>query len=266
MNYYALVLEYHGESYCGWQRQSHSPSVQFSLEKALSQIANEPIEVTCAGRTDAGVHALAQVVNFQTDVKREDKAWLIGANSLLPKDIKVSKLYHVDKGFSARFSATYRRYQYLIYNHPVSSAVFLKNATWVKEHLDLDKMNEACQNLLGEQDFTTFRSSQCQSHTSMRNIHHAYFKRYGRFVLFDIQGNAFLHHMVRNITGSMLKVGLKLYSPDWIRDIVDLKDRTKAAETAPAVGLYLVEVAYPEGSQVLAAHTLESFLGIHDLA
>ncbi len=258
MNYYALVLEYHGESYCGWQRQSHSPSVQASLEKALSQIADESIEIICAGRTDTGVHALAQVVHFCTNVKREDKAWLIGVNSLLPKDIKVSKLYHVDKDFSARFSATHRRYQYIIYNNPVSSAVFFKNATWVKEKLNLERMNEACRYLIGEQDFTTFRSSQCQSHTAMRNIHHAYFKRYGEFVIFDIQGNAFLHHMVRNITGSMLKIGMGLYNPDWMQVLMKIKDRTKAAETAPATGLYLVEVGYPESTKVRASNILQS--------
>ena len=260
MNYYALVVEYFGQNYCGWQRQSHSPSVQVQIETALSQIAGQEIEVVCAGRTDTGVHATAQVVSFATTVTREDKAWVLGVNSLLPKDIKVRDLKRVTSDFSARFSATYRRYNYLIYKNKVSSALWYEHSTWVNRKLNITAMNQACKYLIGEQDFSSFRSSQCQSNTAFRNIHHAFFDTFGDFVVFDIQGNAFLHHMVRNIVGSLLKVGHAEKDPQWIKELLMQKDRTKAASTAPAQGLYLVEVDYCAHMNVHAKKLLKNFL------
>ncbi|WP_192485275.1 MULTISPECIES: tRNA pseudouridine(38-40) synthase TruA [Cysteiniphilum] len=252
LRHYALVLEYAGTNYCGWQRQNHSDSVQERLEKALSIIANEPIEVVCAGRTDTGVHAMAQVINFSTSAIRQEKAWVLGVNAHLPNDINVFAVYEVDERFSARFSALYRRYQYVIYQNKTSSALWHERVTWVNQSLDISKMNAACTYLLGEQDFGSFRSSQCQSVSAKRNIHHAYFIKHGQFIIFDIQGNAFLHHMVRNIVGSMLEVGLGKKSPDWINALIGVKDRTQAGVTAPPQGLYLIEVGYPRALDVIA--------------
>ena len=253
LKHYALVLEYAGTNYCGWQRQNHSDSVQERLEKALSIIANEPIEVVCAGRTDTGVHAMAQVINFSTSAIRQEKAWVLGVNAHLPNDINVSAVYEVDERFSARFSALYRRYQYVVYQSKTSSALWHERVTWINQSLDISKMNAACTYLLGEQDFSSFRSSQCQSVSAKRNIHHAYFIKHGQFIIFDIQGNAFLHHMVRNIVGSMLEVGLGKKSPDWINALlIGVKDRTQAGVTAPPQGLYLIEVGYPRALDVIA--------------
>ena len=257
MNYYALVIEYFGQNYCGWQRQTHSPSVQEQVEIALSKISGENIEIVCAGRTDAGVHATAQVVNFSTTALREAKAWSLGVNSLLPKDIKVRSVHQVNQGFNARFRALYRRYNYLIYQNKTSSALWCQHSTRVKHKLDADAMNQACEYLIGEQDFSSFRSSQCQSNTSFRNIHHAFFKRCGDFIVFDIQGNAFLHHMVRNIVGSMLKVGYKEHKPQWIGELLLQKDRNQAGVTAASHGLYLVEVGYEDLYNIQSKYLLE---------
>lgn len=252
LKHYALVLEYAGNNYCGWQRQNHSDSVQERLEKALSIIANEPIEVVCAGRTDTGVHATAQVVHFSTFAIRQAKAWVLGVNAHLPSDINVFDVYEVTADFSARFSALYRRYQYVIYQNKTASALWHNRVTWINQALDLKAMNAACAYLLGEQDFSSFRSSQCQSTSAKRNIQHAYFTQYGQFIIFDIQGNAFLHHMVRNIVGSMLEVGLGKKSPDWIKALINAKDRTQAGVTAPPQGLYLMELGYPQALNIIA--------------
>ncbi|WP_119343229.1 tRNA pseudouridine(38-40) synthase TruA [Facilibium subflavum] len=259
MKNYALIIEYHGKNYSGWQRQSHVISVQGCLEKALSSIANAPVEVVCAGRTDAGVHATAQVVSFKTHALRDINAWYMGVNSLLPKDIKVIDVYEVDENFHARFSAVYRRYNYVIYQQKGNSALWDEHSTWVPFALDIKAMNEACYALLGEQDFSAFRSSQCQSHSVYRNIHHACFTQFGQFIIFDIQGNAFLHHMVRNIVGSMLEIGQHIKPVDWIKTLLQGKDRTQAGKTAPAQGLYLVEINYPDKFGVKAKRQWREF-------
>ncbi|MFZ9034530.1 MAG: tRNA pseudouridine(38-40) synthase TruA [Francisellaceae bacterium] len=259
--YYALVVEYQGSRYCGWQRQNHSLGVQEVLERALSFIADENIVVVCAGRTDAGVHATAQVVSFMTTKWRDAKAWTLGVNSRLPKDVKVVAFHEVDAGFSARFSAIYRRYNYVLYESSYSSALFDPLTSWVRKPLNIELMNEACQYLLGEQDFSSFRAAECQSNSPYRRIDSARFHRYGRFVIFDIKGNAFLHHMVRNIVGSMLEIGLNHRSPDWVKTLLLLKDRRLAAKTAPANGLYLVEVGYPQVVMPEIRRDLMDFLG-----
>lgn len=248
MNNYLLQIEYFGKSYCGWQRQSHSPSIQQQLENALSKIANQPIEVVCAGRTDTGVHATSQIVNFYSDADRSLNAWQRGVNALLPKDIKILDIKKVDDSFNARFSAISRTYNYVIYNNPISSPIFAEHSLWENRLLDITKMNQACKYLLGEQDFSSFRSSQCQSNTPFRNIQKAQFTKYGNFIIFEVIGNAFLHHMIRNLVGSLLKVGLGLKSPEWINELLIAKDRTKAAETAKAQGLFFVGVEYPNFS------------------
>lgn len=260
MKHYALVIEYQGSNYCGWQKQTHSLGIQAVLEKALSAVADESVTLICAGRTDAGVHATSQVASFKTKAVRDNKAWLKGTNASLPEDIKIRAVYSVFDDFNARFSALYRRYQYLIYQDQSNTALWHQHSLWIDRKLDIEKMNHACRYLLGEQDFSAFRSSQCQSHSSKRNIHHACFKTYGRWLVFDIQGNAFLHHMVRNITGSMLKVGLGEQEPIWMQDLLKAKDRTIAGKTAPAKALYLVEVGYPEKTKVVAKNPLETLL------
>lgn len=248
MKNYLLQIEYFGKNYCGWQRQSHSPSIQSELEKALSKIANQTIEVNCAGRTDTGVHATSQIVNFHSDADRPLSAWQRGANALLPQDIKILAVKEVNNDFNSRFTALNRTYNYLIYNSPISSPIFAEHYLWENRELDIDKMNQACKYLLGEQDFSSFRSSQCQSNTPFRNIQKAEFIKQGSFIVFEVIGNAFLHYMIRNFIGSLLKVGLGFESPDWIKSVLEARDRTQAAETVKAHGLYFVGVQYPEFS------------------
>ena len=246
MKHYLLQIEYFGENYCGWQRQNHSPSIQEELEKALSKIANQKIEVICAGRTDTGVHATSQIVNFSSDSNRSKQAWINGTNAILPHDIKIKNIIEVDGNFNSRFSALNRTYNYIIYNNPISSPIYSKHSLWYKYNLDLNAMNEACNYLIGEQDFSSFRSSQCQSNTPFRNIIKAEFTKHNDFIIFEVKGNAFLHHMIRNLVGSLLKVGQKQKPSKWIKELLNYKDRTKAGETAKAHGLYFVGVEYPE--------------------
>ena len=248
MKNYLLQIEYFGKNYCGWQKQSHSPSIQAELEKALSKIANRNIEVTCAGRTDTGVHATSQIVNFHSDADRPLSAWQHGTNALLPHDIKILAIQEVNDDFNSRFTALNRTYNYLIYNSAISSPIFAEHCLWENRELSINKMNQACEYLLGEQDFSSFRSSQCQSNTPFRNIQKAKFIKQGNFIVFEVIGNAFLHHMIRNFIGSLLKVGLGFESPEWIKVVLEAKDRTQAAETAKAHGLYFVGVEYPEFS------------------
>ncbi|ALB01557.1 tRNA pseudouridine synthase A [Francisella persica ATCC VR-331] len=248
MKNYLLQIEYFGKNYCGWQRQSHSPSIQSELEKALSKIANQTIEVNCAGRTDTGVHATSQIANFHSDADRPLSTWRRGANALLPKDIKILVVKEVNNDFNSRFTALNRIYNYLIYNSPISSPIFAEHCLWENRELNIDKMNQACKYLLGEQDFSSFRSSQCQSNTPFRNIQKAEFIKKGSFIVFEVIGNAFLHHMTRNFIGSLLKVGLGFESPDWIKSVLEARDRTQAAKTVKAHGLYFAGVQYPEFS------------------
>lgn len=242
----ALGIEYDGSSFYGWQFQRGLETVEGALQTALSKIANEEIYLTCAGRTDAGVHATGQVVHFDTNAKRHVDAWLWGTNTHLPSNICVRWSKHVDYSFHARFKAYARRYRYVIYNHPVRPAIINTKATWHCYRLNEAAMQLAASYLIGEQDFSSFRSSQCGSKSPMRNVTHIEIKRHGDYVVFEIEANAFLHHMVRNIMGSLLKVGEGIKDPAWMLDVLNAKDRRVAAVTAPAAGLYLVQVKYPE--------------------
>lgn len=242
----ALGIEYDGAAYYGWQRQREVNSIQKELETALTKIACEPIEVQCAGRTDAGVHATNQVIHFDTNVERPLKAWTMGMNANLPDTIAVKWAKEVDDEFHARFSATARRYHYIISNQKMRGGILVQGVTHFYRELDEQKMHEAAQSLLGEQDFTSFRAAMCQSKTPFRNVHHARVVRRGSFVILDIKANAFLHHMVRNIVGSLCLVGTGEMPVEWIAELLAEKDRTKAAATAKSNGLYLVEVEYPE--------------------
>ncbi|MBV7298604.1 tRNA pseudouridine(38-40) synthase TruA [Enterovibrio paralichthyis] len=241
----ALGVEYDGSKYYGWQRQREVPSVQEHLEKALSKIANQPIEVQCAGRTDAGVHGTGQVVHFDVDCSRAMRAWTMGVNTHLPDAIAVRWAKEVPDEFHARFTATARRYRYIIYNNALRPGILRHGVSHYHGELDEKLMHEAGQYLLGENDFTSFRAAQCQSNSPFRNVHHLNVTRQGRFVIIDIKANAFVHHMVRNITGSLITVGLKEQKPEWIKWLLEAKDRNLASATAKAEGLYLVEVDYP---------------------
>ncbi|WMS87701.1 tRNA pseudouridine(38-40) synthase TruA [Pleionea litopenaei] len=241
----ALGIEYLGTSYSGWQRQSHSPSVQACVEKALSTIADHNVSVFCAGRTDSGVHALSQVIHFETQVERPSKAWVLGGNAHLPDDICVLWAKVMNEEFHARFSAVSRRYRYVILNRKIRPAVLSGQVTWVKENLDEELMHLAAQHLLGEQDFTSFQAASCQSPTPFRNVFNTQVFRHNEYLVIEITANAFLHHMVRNIAGSLIEVGKGNQNPEWIAELLALKDRTKAAPTASPNGLYFVQANYP---------------------
>lgn len=249
----ALGVEYLGGAYCGYQRQKHCPSVQAHLEKALSSIANQSVELFCAGRTDTGVHAVGQVVHFDTSVVRPEKAWVQGANTHLPFDIRIAWAkpvsdadFKTQTGFHARFSAVARQYRYVIFNRPVNSAVLAGRVTHQSYPLDEQAMQIAAQALVGEQDFSAFRAAACQATHARRNVQSVKISRSGDFVFIDIQANAFLHHMVRNIAGSLMEVGKGNQSVDWVAQLLAGKDRTQSAATAPAEGLYFVNAVYPE--------------------
>jgi tRNA pseudouridine38-40 synthase len=240
---FALGVEYDGGAFSGYQYQSHAPSVQASLEAALSRVAATPVRIQAAGRTDAGVHATSQVVAFDAP-ERPLSAWVRGTNALTPEALAVVWACQVPAGFDPRRQATARRYMYLFYEDPEPSP--LLDAQAVRSGpLDADAMHRAAQALLGEQDFSAFRAAGCQSKSPYRCVHAVAVSRFGSLVVMDITANAFLLHMVRNIAGSLLEVGRRRRPADWIAALLSLRDRTQAAPTAPPHGLYLVDVRYP---------------------
>lgn len=244
---FALGVEYDGSRYSGWQMQAHGTrTVQHEIEKALAIVADHPLHVVCAGRTDTGVHATGQVVHFDTPADRKTKAWVMGVNTHLPDDVCVHWAEQVDADFSARFSATMRRYRYVIQTRSARPALYSHRVTWVHDALNIHSMHDAAQALLGENDFSSFRSSACQSEHAMRFVKSINVATEADFVYIDIEANAFLHHMVRNIVGSLLKVGSGEKPASWMAELLALKDRTRAGPTAPAQGLYLVAVQYPD--------------------
>lgn len=242
----ALGIEYDGTPYHGWQRQTDLISVQSALEEALSQITKHPIRVHCAGRTDAGVHALGQVVHFDTPALRPMEAWTKGVNTHLPKSIRVRWAKTVSSDFHARFCAVSRRYLYLIYPDRVSPGVLRNAVTWVHYDLNTAAMQNAADHWLGEHDFTSFRASQCQSKTPIRTLHHFNIRSLGKLIVLDLCANAFLHHMVRNMVGVLLKIGRGYENSDYAKKVLEARDRAQAEATAPASGLYLYEASYPE--------------------
>ncbi len=246
----ALGVEYLGCRYSGWQRQTHSPSVQACVEQALSQVADSPIEVFCSGRTDAGVHAISQVIHFATEVVRPDKAWVLGGNAHLPVDISILWAKSMPADFHARYSANSRRYRYVIVNRRAKPAILSGLATWIRDELDEKRMHEAAQSLIGEQDFSSFRASSCQASTPFRNVFQVNVSRSGEFVIIDITANAFLHHMVRNIAGSLIEVGRGNYETGHITVLLGLKNRNEAAPTAAPDGLYFYQANYPVKYQI----------------
>ena len=242
----ALGIEYHGGAYAGWQAQRSPglPTVQETLEAALSRIADHPVSTVCAGRTDAGVHASAQVVHFDTRAERPLRAWVMGVNSLLPADVAVQWAREVGPDFHARFSARYRRYRYLVLTRAQRSALAAGSACLERRPLDASRMHEAAQCLLGERDFSACRGAGCQSRTPMRRLDRVAVGRAGELLTIEVEANAFLLHVVRNIAGSLLAIGTGDRPPQWLAEVMESRDRTRAAATAPAQGLYLVDVGY----------------------
>jgi tRNA pseudouridine38-40 synthase len=242
----ALGIEYDGHDFYGWQAQHSLRTVQGQLEAALTIVANHPVKLFCAGRTDAGVHATGQVTHFVTTTSRHLHAYTLGVNAHLPDSIAVRWAQQVDEQFHARFSALARTYHYVIHNHPIRSAIMCKRTTWYQQPLDIEAMQTAADALLGEQDFSSFRSSQCESHSPMRNVHTINVARQQHYVLITITANAFLHHMVRNIAGVLMRVGAGRLAAAQMPVILAAKDRRAAFETAPPDGLYLAKVHYPD--------------------
>jgi tRNA pseudouridine38-40 synthase len=241
-----LGVEYDGSAYCGWQLQDHSPSVQADLEKALAIIADEPVRVHCAGRTDTGVHALEQVVHFDTTAVRKPFNWIQGANTKMPSTVNVHWATEVDDNFHARFKAYARRYQYVILNSQMRSSLMANRANWHRYPLDAERMHEAAQHLLGEHDFSSFRAAHCQAAHARRLVSAISVKRHGDYVVLDLTANAFLHHMVRNIAGTLMKVGRGEAEVDWVAEVLAQQDRTIAGVTAEPDGLYFVNAFYPD--------------------
>ena len=242
----AIGIEYDGTAYNGWQRQRTGLGVQERLEQALSEVADEPVEVTCAGRTDTGVHASGQVAHFDTVAERSERGWLLGANSNLPDDICVTWVKLIDDDFHARYSATARRYQYRILNRLVRSALYRHRAWWVHQDLDHRRMHDAAQALVGEHDFSAFRAAGCQASNARREITGILVERNGDWIVLDIMANAFLQHMVRNITGTLVAIGSGEEDVAWAAQVLESRDRTRAGMAAPPHGLTLVQVCYPD--------------------
>ncbi len=242
----ALQIEYDGSRYAGWQYQSHSPSIQALVETALGHVAAQPVRVIASGRTDAGVHALGQVVHFDTSVERPERAWVQGTNTYLPEDVRVLWARQVAPGFHARNQALARWYRYRILNRPVASALLRGRVTWWSYPLDVEQMQAAAAWLVGEHDFSSFRGAYCQSKSPFRRVYLLDVTRVGEEVWVDIIANAFLHNMVRNIAGVLIAIGSGRQLPAWAGEVLAARDRRAGGVTAPPDGLYLAGVCYPQ--------------------
>lgn len=244
MNRIALGVEYDGSRFLGWQKQTGGGTVQDALESALSSIAAAPIQVTCAGRTDRGVHARGQVVHFDTAVLRPDSAWVRGTNALLPESIAVLWSAPTPDGFHARYSALSRTYRYLLINRSVRPALEARSAGWFHAPLDVDAMRAAARLFTGEHDFSAFRSSECQARSPVRTLHALDIDACAGRIVFTLRANAFLHHMVRNIVGTLVYIGKGKHPPAWVAQLLQTRDRSRAAPTFSAGGLCLERVEY----------------------
>lgn len=241
----ALGIEYDGTDFLGWQRLSHGPTVQGAVEEALSCVADHAVAVTCAGRTDSGVHARCQVVHFDSNAARTSRSWLLGSNSRLPAAVGVRWAVPVADDFHARYGALGRRYRYTILNRQARPALDARYVAWERRPLDAEAMQRASRALLGENDFSAFRTLACQSRTPFRNIRTLQVRRIDDRIEIEIEANAFLHHMVRNIVGSLLPVGRGEKAEDWIGQLLSGRDRSRAGPTASASGLCFVGPLYP---------------------
>ncbi len=250
---YALGIEYDGSDFSGWQRLNKpgqpdrrgEPTVQAALERALTFVAGTPIVVTCAGRTDSGVHAVAQVVHFDTNVQRDVRGWVLGTSTQLPPSVCVRWCQPMAAEFHARFAARARRYRYRLVNRAVRPALHRQYLSWERHPLDADAMHRAAQALLGLQDFSAFRTVHCQAPHAQRDLHEISVRREGEVVEIEIQANAFLHHMVRNIVGSLLPIGRGERPEAWLAELLAGRDRAVAGPTAPSAGLVFLGPRYP---------------------
>lgn len=242
----ALGVEYDGSGYCGWQSQAHGKTVQDVLERALAAVAGESLRVVCAGRTDSGVHALEQVVHFDTGVNRPLSAWVRGVNANLPADVAVRWANPVASDFHARFSARARVYRYVLLNRPVRPALGSGRLGWHHAPLDVNAMAEGGVQLIGEHDFSSFRAAECQAKSPVKRLFRLVIRRHGDLIVFDLRANAFLHHMVRNIVGALVYVGDGRRDPRWLGELLAARDRRRAAPTFSPAGLYFVGAEYEE--------------------
>ena len=245
MTRWAAGVEYEGTAYSGWQWQAHAPSVQQEVERVLSAVADHPVKVTAAGRTDAGVHAAHQVIHFDSEAGRAPHAWLLGCNSQLPRDVGLRWVQPVDAGFHARYSATARRYRYVMLATRARPALLHQRVTWLTAAVDAAAMHRAAQALVGEHDFSAYRDADCQSSTPMRRVIGIAVREAGGFVVLDVCANAFLHHMVRNIAGVLIAIGQGKQPEDWARTVLESRERTQGGVTADAAGLYFLGPEYP---------------------
>ena len=251
MTRFALGIEYDGTGFMGWQSQVHAGrTVQACVEEAIGKVADHPVDVTCAGRTDAGVHASGQVIHFDTEAKRDLRGWLLGINSNLPPDVAVRWVREMPTDFHARFRAEARQYRYLILNRATRPAIGRAQVTWHYKPLDVARMAQAAQHLLGRHDFSAFRSVECQAKQPVRTLGRLDVQRKGERILIDAVADGFLHHMVRNIAGVLMAVGEGKREPEWARAVLEGRDRTLGGVTAPPEGLSLVAVKYPAGFAV----------------
>jgi tRNA pseudouridine38-40 synthase len=260
---YALGLEYDGGAFVGWQRQGGERAVQSELERALSTVADESVTVIAAGRTDAGVHASGQVVHFDAHCERSLYGWLRGTNSNLPSDISVTWAHEVPDEFHARYAATARCYRYLICECRTRPVLARHHAAWSWRRLDVERMQQAADGLLGEHDFSAFRSAHCQAHSPVRTVRELRVVRVNEWIVVDVRANAFLYHMVRNLVGTLLIVGQGEADVDWPTEVLAGRDRCRAGPTAPAVGLTLTDVEYPKRFGFPEAH--KPFFPLHAL-
>ncbi|MCK5831528.1 MAG: tRNA pseudouridine(38-40) synthase TruA [Methylococcales bacterium] len=246
MSRIVLGIEYDGTLFSGWQFQNEQRTVQDELEKALSRIADEKVSVHCAGRTDSGVHALEQVIHFDTEVNRTLDSWVMGGNTNLPSDVRIIWAKQAIDDFHARYSAIARYYRYVILNRKMKSALLRNQVTWCYNTLNEVNMHNAAQAMIGEHDFSSFRAQGCQSVSPRRLIHFINVYREDDTVIIELSANAFLHHMVRNIAGVLMDIGMEKQPVIWVEELLNIKDRTQASVTAAPYGLYLGGVFYPE--------------------
>ena len=241
----ALGVEYLGTDFHGWQIQkSGLRTVQGVVEPALSKIANHPVRVFCSGRTDAGVHAKEQIIHFETQTTRTDGAWLFGGNANLPSDVNFKWAKEVNDDFHARFNAHARSYEYKIHHHPVRSSLKTGYYLWEPRSLNIDDMRKAAAFLVGEHDFSCFRGSMCQAKSPIKTIEYLQIDKIGDDLIIKVKANAFLHHMVRNLVGTLLKIGRGEENPEWMLSVLDSKDRKEAGPTAEPQGLYFIKAHY----------------------
>lgn len=241
----ALGIEYDGSGFSGWQTQSHGRTVQATLDAALSRIADEPIVSQCAGRTDAGVHACGQVAHFDTHATRDPRAWTLGTNSHLPRDVAVRWATVVPDDFHARFSASSRAYAFVISNRQTRPGLWQQRMCWHYRPLDVARMNAAATYLRGEHDFSAFRAAGCQARHPVRHLLRLDVSRHGELVVLEVEANAFLQHMVRNLAGVLMEIGSGAREPDWAREVLAGRDRRQAGITAAPGGLYFLQARYP---------------------